>query len=575
MLPHFTNTTAFWALLAIPLITAIHFLQHKTKTQATATLFLLEALAPEAHEGNAWDRLRISRSFWMQILAVLLLTWVLAAPVWPGKGSGQTVVFILDDSANMAPFRQEAVNAVSEDMDTILRCGIPVTWVLMGSRASGQPLYRGPSVRQALRALDLWQPREGTHDLAPALRTATAVAGPTGITRLITSTARRVPAGQSARGVGKPLENAGFAGITPVEAAGPGHWRIAVKNNSPSPLRSEISIHTESGRPPARRSLFLNPGTVTEFEYSLPPESGKAVLRLPTDAFPADNELLLVRSAPAPVAVSMEIPEKSGKIFRNIINSLPGFSPVPDGSDPDLLLLEGKTENASPPGKAAIIFAASGKPSYGAVTAERHPLTDGLNWSGLLIPSIGSMKPGEKAGVLLWQGESPLAWVDGKRLFLNWPWEKSNADRVPAPLLMTRRFMQSVQENLPGTHYGNLPGGTLLSMPAGGKLIQTMPGGERRETVFNGRLPEETGYGEIFPPGEGKTPLFQGSVWFSDARMGDFSHCSTFDTGLPQPHEEALRHMKRDPLASLWLALAFLALILSWLPPVPDISLRP
>ena len=193
----------------------------------------------------------------------------------------------------------------------------------------------------------------------------------------------------------------------------------------------------------------------------------------------------------------------------------------------------------------------------------------------LLIPSIGSMKPGEKAGVLLWQGESPLAWVDGKRLFLNWPWEKSNADRVPAPLLMTRRFMQSVQENLPGTHYGNLPGGTLLSMPAGGKLIQTMPGGERRETVFNGRLPEETGYVEIFPPGEGKTPLFQGSVWFSDARMGDFSHCSTFDTGLPQPHEEALRHMKRDPLAPLWLALAFLALILSWLPPVPDTSLRP
>jgi hypothetical protein len=185
------------------------------------------------------------------------------------------------------------------------------------------------------------------------------------------------------------------------------------------------------------------------------------------------------------------------------------------------------------------------------------------------------MKPGEKAGVLLWQGESPLAWVDGKRLFLNWPWEKSNADRVPAPLLMTRRFMQSVQENLPGTHYGNLPGGTLLSMPAGGKLIQTMPGGERRETVFNGRLPEETGYVEIFPPGEGKTPLFQGSVWFSDARMGDFSHCSTFDTGLPQPHEEALRHMKRDPLAPLWLALAFLALILSWLPPVPDTSLRP
>lgn len=75
------------------------------------------------------------------------------------------------------------------------------------------------------------------------------------------------------------------------------------------------------------------------------------MLRLPTDAFPADNELLLVRSAPAPVAVSMEIPEQSGKIFRNIINSLPGFSPVPDGSDPDLLLLEGKRKTPVPPEK--------------------------------------------------------------------------------------------------------------------------------------------------------------------------------------------------------------------------------
>lgn len=132
-----------------------------------------------------------------------------------------------------------------------------------------------------------------------------------------------------------------------------------------------------------------------------------------------------------------------------------------------------------------------------------------------------------------------------------------------------------MQEQLPGTRYGNLPGGTLLSVPAGGKLIQTAPGGERRETVFSGRLPGEAGYVEIFPPGTEKTPLFQGSVWFSDARMGDFSRCSTFDTGLPPPHEETLRHMRHDPLAPLWLALAILALVISWLPSTPDKSPRP
>ena len=36
--------------------------------------------------------------------------------------------------------------------------------------------------------------------------------------------------------------------------------------------------------------------------------------------------------APAPVAVSMGIPEQSGKIFLNIIHSLPGFSVPPNCS---------------------------------------------------------------------------------------------------------------------------------------------------------------------------------------------------------------------------------------------------
>lgn len=575
MIPHFTNTAALWALLALPLIIAIHFLQHRTKIQPTATLFLLEALAPEAHEGTVWDRLRTSRAFWMQILAVLLLTWVLAAPAWPGKDAFQTVVFIMDDSADMTPFREEAVRAVSGDMETIRRSGIPTTWILTGSRPSSRPLYRGTDPGQALRALEAWHPREGTHDLAPALRTAMAIAGPTGITRLVTSTALRVPPGQSARGAGRPLDNAGFAGIIPVEGSGTARWRIAVKNNGSAPLQSAVTIHTENGHPPARQPLHLNPGAVTEFEYTLPPECGKAMLLLPPDAFPADDTLLLVRTIPKPVTVRMDMPEKAQETFQKVMNGLPGFTPAPADTTASLRLLTEKAEDARQPGGPAIMLADSGRPSSGTITAEQHPLTDGLNWSGLLVPSIGAMVPGEKSSVLLWQGEAPLAWVEKDLLFLNWPWEKSNADRVPAPLLMIRRFMQSVQENLPGTRYGNLPGGTLLSVPVGGKLIQAMPGGERRESVFSGRLPGETSYVEIFPPGTETTPLFQGSVWFSDARMGDFSHCSTFDTGLPPSHEETLRHMRHDPLASLWLALALLALVVSWLPSTPDQSPRP
>ena len=570
MIPHFTNTAGLWALLAIPLIIAIHFLQHRTKEQPTATLFLLEALSPENREGTFWDRLRTSRPFWMQILAALLIAWVLAAPAWPRRDASQTVVFVLDGSADMAPFREEAVSAVSRDMETIRRTGIPAVWVLMDSRPSSQPFYRGTDSRKALQAMDSWQPHAATHDAAPALRTAAAIAGPGGITRLITSTPRRVPSGQSAQGVGRPLDNTGFVGITAVENPDSAHWRIAVKNNSTAPVRTSVSIHLEKGLPPRTQPLQLNPGAVAEFEFHLPPECDRATLQLPPDAFPADDTLLLVRTIPKAVPVHMDLPETAFPVFRNIINGLPGFTTVPAPHEASLRVVTEEKDGAQLPKGPAIILSGKGRNSSGNVTAERHPLTDGLNWSGLLVPSIGGMTPGEGASVLLWQQEAPLAWVENNQLFLNWSWRESNAERVPAPLLMIRRFMKTVQNRLPGTGSGNLPGGTLLPLPSGGRIIHTLPGGERREGTFSGRLPEEAGSVEILPANGEVPPLFRGTVWFSDARMGDFSHSSTFDTGLPPATPETLRQMRPDPFASLWLALAGLALIVSWLPSTPS-----
>lgn len=188
MLPHLTNTAGLWALLGIPLILAIHFLQHRTRVRLTATMFLLESLAPEAATGRNWDRLRSSRALWLQLLAVLLLAWVLAAPCWVRQDAEQTVVFIMDDSANMYPFREEAVQAVAEDMENIGKQGIPTTWVLMGSRPARLPFYRGNNRNAALQSLSRWMPDAATHDLSESLRTAASMAGAGGLTRLVTCT---------------------------------------------------------------------------------------------------------------------------------------------------------------------------------------------------------------------------------------------------------------------------------------------------------------------------------------------------------------------------------------------------
>ena len=576
MLPHLTNTAGLWALLGIPLILAIHFLQHRTRVRLTATMFLLESLAPEAATGRNWDRLRSSRALWLQLLAVLLLAWVLAAPCWVRQDAEQTVVFIMDDSANMYPFREEAVQAVAEDMENIGKQGIPTTWVLMGSRPARLPFYRGNNRNAALQSLSRWMPDAATHDLSESLRTAASMAGAGGLTRLVTCTPERVPAGQPARGVGKPLDNAGFAGITRMEGPGEPRWRIAVKNNSAAPVQKSVSIR--AGDVAQEQSLTLHPGAVAEFEYTLPPGCGTAVLRLAPDAFPLDDVLPLVRPTPKPVAVEMQVPEKTADVFRKIYSGLPGFSSSPstDSTAALRILVEDKADAHRPHG-AAIILGRLAEKSSGirTVTEERHPLTDGLNWSGLLVPGTGSMAPGENATMLLWRENTPLAWLEEGALFLNWSWEDSNADRLPATVLMVRRFMEAVQARVPGVTTGNLPGGTRLRLPGGSRIIHTAPDGERKEASFSGRLPEEPGFIDITGTPAETTPLFHGAVWFSDARMGDFSHCSTFDSGLQDLKQETRRHLAPDPLAPLWLALAGLALMASWIPSTPNTLRRP
>src|SRR5437762_13110157 len=82
MLPIFANPAGLWVLLALPAILAIHFLQQRARTARTSTWFLIEKLAPDSARGRTWDRLRSSRTLWLQLASVLLAAWVLAEPRW-------------------------------------------------------------------------------------------------------------------------------------------------------------------------------------------------------------------------------------------------------------------------------------------------------------------------------------------------------------------------------------------------------------------------------------------------------------------------------------------------------------
>lgn len=580
MLPHFANPAGLWALAALPLLVAIHFLHRRPREHTTATLFLLESLVPEESGGRAWERFRASRAFWLQLLAALLLAWVLAEPVWPGPGDRATAVFVLDESADMQPFRREAIAAVKSDMQACERHGLPVTWILLGSRPAGRPFYSGPNSREALSALERrWHPQALTHDPSPALGEATALAGRAGLARFITCRPERVPSGMSARCVGRPLANLGFVGITPAEEQGEGSWRIAVRNNALAAVAPQVSVRT--GTEQTRQDISLptiEPGGMAEFTYRLQPGCERAWLQLPPDEFATDNALALQRARPRRVDVLLQLPEPEASLFEKVAVSVPGLhvlrraepASASAPARPGTVVAVTSLVTAAAP---AIVTAASATPAspsaaatFAPVIAEKNPLTDGLNWNGLLVPAPGGMLPGADADVLLWQGGVPLAWLQQNRLFLNWRWKDSNAGRIPAPLLMICRYLQSVQDAAPGTCEGNWPSGAHLPLHGKSRYTLELPDGRRREGTCDGRLPEEAGFVEISSPRAKGAPAYRGGVWWADARMGDFSSCRSEDAGLPDFEADARRRMHPDPLAPLWLCLAGLALVASWLP---------
>src|SRR4051812_17859549 len=143
MLPLFSNPAGLWALLGVPAILAIHFLQQRSRVVVTSTWFLIEQLTPDSTRGRTWEQLRASRTLWLQLLAVVAVAWVLAEPRWVRSESAQTVVLVLDDSASMSAFRAPALAAVEKEMSAASGLAAQTTWVVMTTDGRQPPLYRG------------------------------------------------------------------------------------------------------------------------------------------------------------------------------------------------------------------------------------------------------------------------------------------------------------------------------------------------------------------------------------------------------------------------------------------------
>lgn len=564
---YFANPLGFIALAAVPIIIGIHFLREKSRRVRVSTLFLLEQLTPQTPEGMIFHRLQNSIPLWLQLLTALLAAWLLVEPRWVRVDSTQQVHVLLDDTASMQAARDRVLELLPAAMERLARQAAATEWTIAVASRPESPLYKGPDLAEARRALSRWEPLLPHYDPARAFSLALLDAQDASILYVSDRRPENLPAGIELLAAGSTLENCGFAGHRFTTQDGVVAVEAVIKNSGATAQQRSWWIETPKTRTPPQ-ALRLAPGEIATVASPIPAEESRAVVMLSADAFPLDDSLPLLLPQAKPFSVYLGVGAAAARFFTKIARTLPGVSPTSDPAQADLLVLP-LAHGASSLAKPAIILAGSApeaQPIAAPITGDKHPLTDGLSWQGLLPGALGPESPAAADQVLVWQGGRPLAFLRpgaAPRLVVNFDLEKSNADRLPATVVLMTRFLAEEQLHKPGLIVGNYE--TMQLLPSGrstaGEWRLQVEESGAVPAAFPLRAPLEPGYFKLFAGAEER---ISGATSFVDTQEGDFraAHLSlpTFTLSEARRRENTAG----DPFAPLWLATMVAALVGSW-----------
>lgn len=594
----FANPWGLLALLAVPAIVAIHFLQEQSRRVRASTLFLLEHARPTSEEGFRIERFQNSLPLWMQILAACALAWLLADPRWVHAEPRQTVAVVLDSSASMQAFREATLTALAARLQGWEAAADRTDWHLLETGPRRPPLYAGRSLAELLSAAeDRWRPVLGTHAFADALVAARSlVPGGAGGVILVTDRPTDVPADVAVLSVASPIANVGFSGGRVDVVDGSAAWRVLVTNHSDIAqtrnltLRAAGSSGLADGEPLAPpQPIDLAPGQSRSFTAEWPTDTPqRIVLALGNDRLTLDDTLPLVQPALRQVRVANRLVGPDGELLGNMLAAADATSNVNDDGEADLVIDRLGSEPA-----ADAVLIATGTPAEGDaegaaaeasvldtpdrsaldpawVAAEEHPLVRDLGWGSLLSGPAGTARLSAADTPLLWKDGRPLALLrsspraDGgqrEALVLNWDLSTSTASRSAAVVVMLARFVERVRQGIPRSWAANVETGQAIELPGGRQtrapespsffaVPLVGPGGERDQ-------------GSSDVPA-GPRAMFTAAAQFADARECDLRDAAPLDTLDVLRRERIVKRSVEDPWAPLWVAVAAAALLVAW-----------
>ncbi|GHC52930.1 vWA domain-containing protein [Roseibacillus persicicus] len=583
-----TNPLGLLALLGIPAVLLIHFLQRQAQVIPVSTLFLLEQTQRESTSGRRFDRLTNSVPLWLQLLMVLLLTWLLVEPRYRNTTSTQQLAIVLDSSASMSVFREELKTTLEKELPRLQGPAAKVQLYLLTSDPNEPLLYSGDDPKEALTVLENWSPTAGAMDPNGALRLARSRIRREGLLIYVTDNLERteLPFDAQLLAVGKATDNMGFTGLSFSEDGQ--SWQATVRNYSDDEKSRTWQVLFPDGSLSEERELTLGADGITTLTGNFPAGADYLTVKLADDAFALDNELPVVKPKPKTLVTLSQLPPKFGDFQKRFLAFFPNLESSATAV-PDLTLSAYDPLLPIVPETHSIITinetARSRKFLSGGIVAEPHPLTQGLNWQALQSRETIPFPVTASDEVLLWQGQRPLIVLretlpvveEGKptrgaksHLIFNFDLSLSNALKLPSTVILLHRFTTGLREQK--VAFESLNTETNQEIPLarkpGQSLTVAVPGEDDTKVIVAEkaanevlRAPSEPGYFEVK---QGETLLLKSASHFADTREADLRSANSQNELTRLTASAVDQITDEDKWWPLWVVATLAALLAAW-----------
>lgn len=508
---YFANPWGLLGLLALPTIAFIHLYQRRYPPLYVGGLFLWATETQVRMPGRRRDRLPITKTLILELIAALILSLVLADPRFGDWDKATHLVAVLDHSASMkaqppgeVSFRDAAIRELEQRFAVLPRRSA-VTLIRTGT--TPVTLIRRGTVEAAREVLKTWQPTAPQHRFAPAWEElGQQLIEESGSILFLTDQMpdpREIPPSLEVVALGRKLDNVTIeaARWTFDSTAKSGKIFVRVRNYGRDAADCELNVSAAS-QLHCRKRLSIPADTATSEELPVPGGLGNVIvdLKIQTDGSRFDNQIQLVEPKIRSVNIAVTLPK--GDEQREIQRVL---KVTPDTNLTSLdkaSLLIGPADKL-PESKSTLWWLGVGPVSTKEADRnaakdllgpylidKRHPLTDGLALGGVVWGGVQPVK--YDLVPIISAGQTPLlAQLRGTQttaFLLNIDLAKSNITESPDWPVLIDNLIEQRRDALPGLRRWNYRIGEVVRFrlfegtdPAPGEILSlTTPGATRK-----------------------------------------------------------------------------------------------